>query len=270
MTHPAARYLRRVARAVAARPEPVGRGVATRADDVFLTSYPKSGNTWTRFLVANLVWPDRSTDFTNVEGRIPDLYKATADELAGMPGPRYLKSHEYFDPRYPKVVYVVRDVRSVFLSYYFHKVRRGELDPETAHEAFARTFIAGRADPYGTWAENVLSWTALRGRDAERFLLLRYEDLLSSGATEVRRLADFLGLERNDLEIDRTVEASSFERMKELERAAGTAWAGNRKNRGGAFMRSGKADEWATALPPEVDQLLLDANGDVMRQLGYL
>src|SRR3981081_949708 len=47
-------------------------------DDVFLTSYPRSGNTWTRFLVGNFVNPNEPVTFLNVERLVPDMYK-TAD-----------------------------------------------------------------------------------------------------------------------------------------------------------------------------------------------
>ena len=33
-----------------------GRNLDVWPDDVFILSYPKSGNTWTRFLIANLVY----------------------------------------------------------------------------------------------------------------------------------------------------------------------------------------------------------------------
>ena len=41
-------------------------------DDVFLTSYPRSGNTWTRFLVGNFVNPNEPVTFLNVERLVPD------------------------------------------------------------------------------------------------------------------------------------------------------------------------------------------------------
>jgi hypothetical protein len=35
-----------------------GRNLTVFPDDVFLTSYPRSGNTWTRFLIGNLIYQD--------------------------------------------------------------------------------------------------------------------------------------------------------------------------------------------------------------------
>ncbi len=34
-----------------------GRNLKVWPDDVFILSFPKSGNTWTRFLIANLAYP---------------------------------------------------------------------------------------------------------------------------------------------------------------------------------------------------------------------
>src|SRR6202161_3525192 len=49
-----------------------GRNFAVYPDDRFLVSYPRSGNTWTRFLIANLVYPQRNVSFLNIEELIPD------------------------------------------------------------------------------------------------------------------------------------------------------------------------------------------------------
>ncbi len=43
-----------------------GRNLLVYPDDVFIVSYPKSGNTWTRFLIANLLHPEIQTDFGNI------------------------------------------------------------------------------------------------------------------------------------------------------------------------------------------------------------
>src|SRR5881397_1861057 len=90
-----------------------GRRLTVFPDDVFIVSYPRSGNTWTRFLVGNLVYQDEPVTFANIESRIPEIYLFPDRVLRSLPRPRMLKSHECFDPRYQRVIYIVRDPRDV-------------------------------------------------------------------------------------------------------------------------------------------------------------
>src|SRR5579864_4630830 len=70
-----------------------GRGVTVYPDDVFLVSYPRSGNTWTRFLLGNLLYPDAPVTFSNIESRIPEIYFNRDRFMRSLPRPRMLKSH---------------------------------------------------------------------------------------------------------------------------------------------------------------------------------
>ena len=81
-----------------------GRNLAVFPGDVFIVSYPKSGNTWTRFLVANLLHPEEPANFANINRIIPDPEALSKRELERMPRPRYIKIHQYFDPRYKKII----------------------------------------------------------------------------------------------------------------------------------------------------------------------
>ena len=94
------------------------RNFAVYPDDTFLVSYPRSGNTWTRFLIANLVHPEKNVSFKNIEKLIPDTSSQSNQALKRTPRPRIIKTHQYFDHRYPKTIYIVRDPRDIALSYY--------------------------------------------------------------------------------------------------------------------------------------------------------
>ncbi len=91
----------------------IERDITVYPDDVFLTSYPRSGNTWMRFLVGNLVHEKEAVTFLNLERLLPDMYIHSDRDMRSMPHPRVIKSHECFDPRYKRVVYIVRDPRDV-------------------------------------------------------------------------------------------------------------------------------------------------------------
>src|SRR5664279_2390146 len=91
----------------------VGRHFEVFHDDAFIVSFPKSGNTWTRFLIANLLHPEEPANFGNIDRLVPESESLTRNELGRVPRPRIMKSHEYFDARFRKVIYIVRDPRDV-------------------------------------------------------------------------------------------------------------------------------------------------------------
>src|SRR5712692_2587973 len=76
-----------------------GRNLTVFDDDVFLVSYPRSGNTWTRFLIGNLLHQDDPVTFGNIESRIPEIYFNPDHVMRRLTRPRILKSHECFQPR---------------------------------------------------------------------------------------------------------------------------------------------------------------------------
>jgi len=165
-----------------------GRNLAVFPDDVFIVSFPKSGNTWTRFLIGNLISPNERADFSNINRLIPDPEAMTKREMNRAARPRFIKSHQYFDPRYPKIIYIVRDPRDVAVSqYHFHRKRR-IIDDKYSIERFVTRFVAGETSPYGSWGDNAASWLCTRYGNPS-FLLLRYEDMLENTAREIARAA---------------------------------------------------------------------------------
>jgi hypothetical protein len=70
-----------------------GRNLQILPDDVFLVSFPKSGNTWARFLVANLLYPECPANFANIYKLVPDPEGTPKKHFDRMPRPRIIKSH---------------------------------------------------------------------------------------------------------------------------------------------------------------------------------
>jgi hypothetical protein len=249
---------------------PPGRRVGVFADDIFLVSYPKSGNTWTRFLVANLVYPEKNPDFSNINDLLPDVLGMSKRDLERAARPRILKSHEYFDPRYPKVVYVVRDPRDVALSEYHFDIKRRAIADDYPLPQFVSRFVHGELNhPYGTWGENVATWLYTRRGDA-RFLLVRYEDLQTRAMEEMERIASFLGVAADPERLAFAIERSSADRMRELEKKQGHLWSSTRETRlDKPFVRKAKAGGWKAELPGASVAEIESAWGGLMRELGY-
>jgi hypothetical protein len=253
------------------------------ADIVWIASYPKSGNTWLRFLLCNLAFgPIDSAAVLN--SLAPDLH-----ELQGALQPTgrrlLVKTHFPYSPHLPlqqrtaAAVYIVRDPADVMLSN-FHYSRRSER--QGALELYVDRYISSGGDPrwlnlgMGTWAQNVLSWVGVRHE--QPVLTLRYEDLLQDPFAGAHSLCRFLSLERSPDDIAGAVANSSFERMRDIEaadiRARRTGiffkpYLEQPINAGLRFMRSGRSGEAAGALS-EMQWARFDATfGALRRKLGY-
>lgn len=253
-----------------------GRGVTVYPDDVFLVSYPRSGNTWTRFLLGNLISQKDPVTFSNLESRIPEIYFNPDRELRALPRPRMLKSHECFQPQYPHVIYIVRDPRDVAVSFYHHNVKARNIPDHYPMTSFVPRFIAGEFDrKFGSWRDNVLSWLSVRG-DSPNFMMLRYEEMKRNTAGSLLRVVEFLErcsfrkIDSSPDALRRAVELSSPERMRALEKQEAANWVLTKSTRSDKpFVRTAKAGGWKSQLAPESVDMIESAWGELMQGLGY-
>jgi len=258
-----------------------GRNLAVYPDDTFVVSYPRSGNTWTRFLLANLVFPDRNIDFTNIERLIPDTSSQSSLTLKRTPRPRIIKTHDYFDHRFPKTIYIVRDPRDVALSNYEFSRKYMQIDDRVQLEDFVDDFVCGRLNSvwWGTWGENVASWIYTRG-NSSRFLLLRYEDMRRNMTVELARLAEFMGIKPDPARLQAAIDLSSVERMRKLEKLQDEEWRKtlgyivrrshkHKKRKDIPFVGGAKAGGWRDSMPDSCIRQIESTWGGLMAELGY-
>jgi hypothetical protein len=253
-----------------------GRGVTVYPDDVFLVSYPRSGNTWTRFLLGNLITQDVPVTFSNIESRIPEIYFNPDRELRALPRPRMLKSHECFQPQYPHVIYIVRDPRDVAISFYHHNVKARNIPDDYPMTSFVPRFIEGEFDrKFGSWRDNVLSWISVRS-ESPNFMILLYEEMKRDTAGALSQVVNFLErcsfrkLDSSPAALQRAIELSSPERMRALEKEEAANWVLTKKTRSDKpFVRTAKAGGWKNQLAPESVEMIESAWGDLMQNLGY-
>lgn len=248
-----------------------GRMLTVFPEDRFIVSYPKSGNTWVRFLVASLMSPG-PIDFLEMEYQIAMIYGCTDASLLKKCRPRVLSSHEYFDPRYRKLIYAVRDPRDVVLSSYHHHLRLREIPDGFPFDLYVSRWSRGEAwgrPGFGTWSENALSWIATRQTDPG-FLLVRYEDLQDAPQRELTRVAEFMGLDASPRRVAQAVEFSSAERLRNLEKQQHEAWGMTRGSRPDVpFIGTAAAGGWKSTLSRDSVKKIESACGAAMELLGY-
>src|SRR5215213_5359484 len=118
-----------------------------RPSDVLIVSFPKSGSTWLRFLLAQLLTGEEA-DFESIRRLIPPVgsHRNAPELLPG--GRRIVRTHEplvpYVGAEGEPVIYLVRRPDDVLLSYADHVQRQGgDTDDMTD---FADTFLLGAVD----------------------------------------------------------------------------------------------------------------------------
>jgi hypothetical protein len=236
------------------------RGVL--ASDVILGSYPRSGSTWLRLMLSDLI-EGGDVGVRRSEFIVPMV----GFEPAGKARPstrRLLRSHEPYRPVYRRGIYLVRDVRDVAVSYL--ELQRAARTWRGSREEFLRAFVDGRIDGYGPWHSHARSWLA--ARSAADVLVIRYEDLLAATHATLTVVARFVGIDATDRSIAQAIEHNSIERVRRKERedeafihALGWRLEPPRRVRG---MSGG----WQTQLGCE-DLALLRACEPAMIELGY-
>jgi sulfotransferase family protein len=246
-----------------------GRNLAVFPDDTFLVSFPKSGNTWARFLIANLIRPNEKIDFSNVNSVIPGPEVTSNRDLLRVARPRIIKSHQYFDPRYKQVIYIARDPRDVVVSQYHFQRKRKLVDDSFPLTGFVEKFMAGETCFYGSWGEHIGSWLATR-HGQRGFLLLRYEDMVADTPQELSKVAAFLNIAATSDRITQAVERSSADTMRVLEKSQAQLFTSTKDTRQDIpFVRAAKAGGWRSALPEESVARIEQAWGHLIQWLGY-
>jgi hypothetical protein len=255
---------------------------------VWIASYPKSGNTWVRFMACNLLFGRQdSAEALNVLA--PDLHEL-GPQLVESGHTGFVKTHFRHSPALPfadataAAIYVVREPADVLASS-FHYAQRSAAIADASREAFDRyveAFVQNRGDPrwiklgMGSWEENVRSW--LRAPHPFPVIPIRYEDLSADPRSVCGMLAQLLRPNSTAQEIDAAVANSSFARMREVEdadirgRRIGIfykPYLQSSIDSGRRFMRSGTVGEGARILSSEQRARLREVFEPLVTELGY-
>lgn len=249
---------------------------------IWLASFPKSGNTWTRSFLAQCLMPkgeipdinnlrrfttaDVRQDFFDRAAGRPFTAERIEEYLAmrtpalkliagARPGHHFVKTHCRVDlvagvPLIPPevtaaAVYILRNPFDVALSYARHLGI--DLDGAIRNMQFEGAMNVtprGLFEVIGRWDAHVDSWTGAPGLARH---VMRYEDMLADPERAFRGLLGFLRAPVSDGRLRRAIRASSFEALRKQEREKGFV---ERPPHLEAFFARGEAGAWRSEMTP--------------------
>jgi hypothetical protein len=228
--------------------------------DFFIATYPKCGTTWVQhivYLIAHRGTPLPAS--ARMDETIPHLEEIGAERAAGLPAPRFLKTHLPFsmtprseDARY---LYVARNPFDCAVSFFHHTrgfVKHYDFADGTFDDYF-ECFLAGDVD-FGDYFDNLLSWLERRGDRS--VLVLTYEAISADPRAAVLEIGEFMGAGEglNETVLDAVLRHSSFASMSRDQQR----WSSRRPDGMPAFVRKGVVGDWINHFSPAQARRLLE------------
>jgi len=226
---------------------------------IWLSSYPRSGNTFLRALLHNCLGQNTysiyndsdiggDSGLTNLTGHctLKHAFGSPEFDLTHLRARKetfFLKTHEpnraLVEPG-DKVIYIVRDGREATLS--FQKYLRNFFEKETT----LLELSLGIGFPRGSWSDHVIGWKPKKHDDT---LLLFFEELTANPKEAVEQVANFAKI---------PILKYNIPKFKDLQKI------------NSRFFHQGKSDSYRKKYTDEAQISFLLASYREMSDLGYL
>jgi hypothetical protein len=229
--------------------------------DVFVGSYPRSGSTWLRFMLLEIL-SGQASGFSNTNEMLPDVGKHSTGAPVLPAGGRLIKTHEVYRHEYKKAIYLMRDPRDVCLSEFAYQKALGLAKDD--FDSYLKRFLRRGVNPFGSWIDHAGSWMEAADSGRAEILPVNFEQLKEMPGEQLGRIVDFLDMPEVRERIPGAIANNSLARMKEKEQATP-----QRASAKGQFIRSGSAGGWRANFTERQSQLVQQYAGNMLARLGY-
>ena len=270
---------------------------------VWLASYPKSGNTWLRAFLINLLTDSQEPiDINKMAALTFGDSQSTWYEKVSINPPHSLSSEELADLR-PKVhkiiaessgnsvfvkthnalvevsganmithsvtagvIYIVRNPLDVTLSYSDHLGQPLDNIIDLMSRKGFETPASEHHVPehYSDWSTHVNSWTKIQHPALH---IVRYEDMATQPLNTFSAITKFLGMKVQKSRLQRAIRFSSFKELAAQEKASGFI---ERTPVQKQFFRSGKSGAWKNKLSKNQVKRIIAIHAGQMVRFDYL
>ena len=273
----------------------------------WLASYPKSGNTWFRIFLANLLntsddpidlnqintgmiasareWMDEMLGFDSanlshdeLDALRPGIYKSYSNTLTKVGYHKIHDAYSYLENNEPMIptehclgaLYFIRNPLDVAISFANHSHCTIDHTIENmANPTFA--FCRGRYRQHNQLRQWLYSWSMHVQSWVEEkgipVLILRYEDMKLNPITTFTKAVQFLQLDTTPQKIEQALANAHIDKLQQFETESNFR---EKPAKVARFFRKGMVGDWQNTLADAQIQKIIADHGDTMRTFGYL
>ena len=274
---------------------------------IWCASYPKSGNTWVRAIIASLVYSKNGIfnfdmlrkvslfpkrfyfkDFINDYSDLKKISQHWIDAQEKINRDGKLKIYKTHNGNYnflgndftnkkntAGVIYIVRDPRNVIASISNHY--QLNLQESVNFLLDEKRFLYNKNDPNDLSEENIItllgSWKSHYNswKISSNSILIRYEDLLTNTKLEIKKISDFIkkyiDFEINNEKIQNILKSTSFEKLKAMEEKEGFEEASSSDVK---FFNLGPKNNWKNTIDKKLIYIIEKNFSKEMEEIGYI
>lgn len=274
---------------------------------IWLASYPKSGNTWFRVFLTNLLYESEtpasindlaetsisssrkifdeytglsSADLTfdEIDRLRPDVYRMQSDESDEL---LFKKVHDKYykvdhnQPLFPAeiskgAIYFIRNPLDVLVSFAYHSAKPVSKMIESINNS--EYAFCDKNDKLPNQLRQLLgSWSDHVKSWTEQTEIpvhvMRYEDMINDTFHYFQRAVDFMGWKKSEKQIRHAIQKSDFSVLSEQESKEGFK---EKMIKSKAFFRKGQVGDWRNHLNEKDAQQIVNGHRDIMQKFGYL
>ncbi len=186
--------------------------------EIFLASFPKSGNAWIRFVLGNiynkLEKQTSSIDFHTIHEIIPEEGQKVP-KFKSLP--KIFKTHSLYKNNFKKVILILRNPSDTLYSYYKYLNGEKNLNLSLSEVIYSKQ--------YGI--DSIIKHTNSYTRNCNNLLIITYEKMKNNPIKTTKQICDFLKINLSDEIIAEAINKSSFESMRKIELEKGRKFGNN-------------------------------------------
>lgn len=274
---------------------------------IWLASYPKSGNTWLRVFLTNLInntkQPANINDlkeatisssrrlfdeytglssadltFEEIDKLRPDVYRMQSEESEDL---LFKKVHDKFyyinkkQALFPSeiskgVIYLIRNPLDVLVSFAYHSAKPIQKMIKTLNDSSYA--FCNHPDRLQNQLRQLLgSWSDhVKSWTEQKEIpvhIMRYEDMILNTFNTFKGAVEFIGFNSKTEEIKDAIEKSDFKILSEQEKQNGFK---EKMIKSTSFFRKGLIGDWRNHIDDNTKNEIISNHFEIMKKFGYI